>query len=204
MIITDSGEGRFHYIHDANFNVVAMTDTSWNVKERYTYSPYGEVTILNGASDADSMVSEWSVDADQVSDLGNELLYTGRRLDPLTGLYYYRNRYYHAQLGRFVNRDPIGYEGSPYNLYEYVSAAPIDFADPFGHAKCPIAGYEHYTLVSKPDQTGLPYRGDAGTTWRDEETHRTFAYDWRESKKLAFEWVINSDAVVVGSCNEGI
>ena len=33
-----------------------------------------------------------------------------------TGLHYYRNRYYHAQLGRFVSRDPIEYEDGR-NLY---------------------------------------------------------------------------------------
>jgi RHS repeat-associated protein len=37
-------------------------------------------------------------------------LYTGRLLDTLTGLYYYRARFYDAVLERFVNRDPIGYK----------------------------------------------------------------------------------------------
>ena len=47
----------------------------------------------------------------------NPYTFTGRRLDDETGLFYYRNRYYHAQLGRFVTRDPIGYEGGGWNLY---------------------------------------------------------------------------------------
>jgi len=35
-------------------------------------------------------------------------------------------------LGRFVNRDPIGYEGSRWNLYEYGADNPITNKDPLG------------------------------------------------------------------------
>ena len=35
--------------------------------------------------------------------------YTGRREDLETGLYYFRARYYSAQLGRFISRDPLGF-----------------------------------------------------------------------------------------------
>lgn len=68
-------------------------------------------------------------------DSDNEFLYTGRRLDPETGLYQYRERYYHSQLGRFINRDPIFYGGSQWNLYEYVSGSPVNWLDPFGQSK---------------------------------------------------------------------
>ena len=64
--------------------------------------------------------------------IANPYTFTGRRFDEETGLYYYRNRYYHAQLGRFVSRDPIGYEGSEWNLYEYVASNPLVATDPLG------------------------------------------------------------------------
>ena len=60
------------------------------------------------------------------------MTFTGRRLDDETGLFYYRNRYYHAQLGRFVTRDPTGYGGSQWNLYEYVGGRPVARVDPTG------------------------------------------------------------------------
>ena len=47
------------------------------------------------------------------------------------GLYYYRHRVYHAHLGRFVSRDPVGYE-SGHNLFEYVNSAPVQDLDPLG------------------------------------------------------------------------
>ncbi len=91
--------------------------------------------------------------------IANEYLYTGRRLDPETGLQLNRNRFYYAALGRWLNRDPIGYEGSPWNLYEYVSGMPtigldpdgLDFFDDkcFGRCKrmeCPEAAAECATL----------------------------------------------------------
>jgi len=129
-------DGHF-YLHDANYNVTAVMDDAGAVVERYSYTPYGEATVLD---------PNFSVDSDGVSDIGNEYLYTGRRRDPETGLQLNRNRFYHAPLGRWVNRDPIGYEGSEWNLYEYVGGMPTRFVDP--------SGFQFYTPY--PPGTGLP------------------------------------------------
>jgi RHS repeat-associated protein len=63
-----------------------------------------------------------------------------RELDLETGLQINRNRYLHLQLGRWLTRDPIGYEGSPYNLHEYVSGSPTNITDPTGEALPIIIG----------------------------------------------------------------
>jgi hypothetical protein len=65
-----------YYLNDANFNVVALANTSGAVIERYAYSPYGEINILDDDYDPDS---------DGASDVGNELLFQGLRFDPYTG-----------------------------------------------------------------------------------------------------------------------
>ncbi|KAA0256970.1 MAG: RHS repeat-associated core domain-containing protein, partial [Chloroflexi bacterium] len=63
---------------------------------------------------------------------GNPFLFTGRRLDPETGLYFYRFRTYHPTLKQFIQRDPLGYVDSA-SLYQYVRANPIGFFDPLGY-----------------------------------------------------------------------
>jgi RHS repeat-associated protein len=57
--------------------------------------------------------------------------YTGQRIDPETGLYYYRGRMYSTVLGRFPQPDPIGYAGGS-NLYAYVGNDPLNRFDPSG------------------------------------------------------------------------
>ncbi|MDZ7616772.1 MAG: RHS repeat-associated core domain-containing protein, partial [Patescibacteria group bacterium] len=121
---------RLFYLADANFNVTALVGLvetepdvfEWQVVERYVYSPYGAVTIYT---------PDWStVLAESAHD--NTTLYTGREFDSETGLYYYRARYYHAELGQFVSRDPIGYDAGDVNLYRYVGTSPIGRTDPTG------------------------------------------------------------------------
>ena len=59
-----------------------------------------------------------------------------------TGECYYRHRMYHAQLGRFGSRDPVGYEGGV-NLFRYVLNNPLIYVDATGEQAidaCPICG----------------------------------------------------------------
>jgi RHS repeat-associated protein len=56
--------------------------------------------------------------------------YTGRE-DDGSGLLYYRARYYHPRLQRFISEDPIEFRGG-INLYRYVSNNPIKWKDSNG------------------------------------------------------------------------
>ncbi len=113
---------RLYYLNDANFNVTALLDTAGDALERYVYSPYGVVTIYDAT---------WT-NTRSTSSYANVSLYTGRELDPETGLYYYRNRYYGAELGRFVSRDPIEYGDRDASLYRYSDDVPVTRTDPTG------------------------------------------------------------------------
>ncbi|MEJ7623364.1 MAG: RHS repeat-associated core domain-containing protein [Pyrinomonadaceae bacterium] len=58
--------------------------------------------------------------------------FTGREIDPLSGLNYYRARFHDPNLGRFTSEDPIGFGGGDINLYGYVRNRPLQLRDPRG------------------------------------------------------------------------
>jgi len=74
---------------------------------------------------------------------GNDRLYTGREYDSEIGLYYYRARYYDAETGRFISRDPIGY-ADDVNLYGYVGNSPVNYVDPLGLAMRGIWAFGYF------------------------------------------------------------
>ena len=99
------------FVHtDKMGSIIAMSGSTGALSEGpYTYDAYG-----NGAPAT-----------------GIPFKFTGQRLDPETGLYYYRARYYSAALGRFLQTDPVGYKDDV-DLYTYVGDDPTDKADPTG------------------------------------------------------------------------
>ena len=61
--------------------------------------------------------------------------YTGQMTLPGgDGLMHYRARAYDPALGRFLQPDPIGYDGGM-NLYAYVGADPMNLIDPWAAVK---------------------------------------------------------------------
>lgn len=76
--------------------------------------------------------ANFAVDADGVSDIGNTHFYTGRELDAETGLQLNRHRFYGSHIGRWLTRDPIGYDDRTHNLYLYTDGSPVTRVDPDG------------------------------------------------------------------------
>jgi RHS repeat-associated protein len=116
-------DGMHYYCQDANYNVTAVVDATGSVLERYDYTPYGEVTFLDPSFIAQSS-----------SIIANQHLYTGRELDPETGLQLNRHRYYVSHIGRWTARDPIEYGAQDFNLYCYVADNPANAFDGNGLA----------------------------------------------------------------------
>ncbi|MHA7179856.1 RHS repeat-associated core domain-containing protein [Arthrobacter sp. MDB2-24] len=72
-----------------------------------------------------------------VHDAGISSPFTSYDRDTSTGLDYAVNRFYHPELGRFLQPDPLGAEGftsdsSSMNLYAYCNDDPINRTDPLG------------------------------------------------------------------------
>ncbi|QDV84101.1 RHS repeat domain-containing protein [Planctomycetes bacterium TBK1r] len=109
------------YLRGQQYSINALTDSSGTIKERYAYDAYGGLSIFDAAGTARTTTAE-----------GNRYTYTGREYDDVLDLYHHRARMYDSIAGRFCSRDPIGFMGSPFNLYEYVSAMPLSARDPSG------------------------------------------------------------------------
>ena len=110
-----------YYTTDANMNVTALVDaSSGTAVERYLYDAYGTVTFLTGS---------WG--SRSASNYDNAILYCGYYWNWETGLYLARRRFLHPTVGRWMQRDPIGYAGSV-SLYEYADADPTGGVDPWG------------------------------------------------------------------------
>ena len=90
------------------------------ISQRFDYDAFGAVTVLdkNGAVIPDAPKTN--------------CLFTGREFQPESGLYNYRNRFYHPGVGRFLQTDPVGIKAGDINIYTYVGNNPVILNDPFG------------------------------------------------------------------------
>ena len=112
--------GTLYWHHtDHQGSVIATSNAAGVPVSIVNYSPNGELgTALDGS-------------ALTAPPTGSPFGYTGRQYDPETGLWQYRARYYHSQLGQFLSHDPIGTKDDP-NLYLYVGNDPVNRMDPTG------------------------------------------------------------------------
>ena len=111
------------YTPDGQGNASQQIDAgSGNVVASYLFDGYG----MRKVASSDPTASQ-----DPYSGYGG---LAGYYTDWETGLSLLGFRYYDVLAGRFLTRDPIGFEGG-INLYEYVGNHPIGFVDPMGTLK---------------------------------------------------------------------
>jgi RHS repeat-associated protein len=106
------------YAHENSIgSIAALSNSAGTALERYVYDPFGATTVtLDGAT-------------------GNPIRFHGAYFDPETGFYHMRARAYSPTLGRFVQRDPIGFWGDGENAgnpYTIVGNDPVDDVDSTG------------------------------------------------------------------------
>src|ERR1700731_1414736 len=140
----------FHQ-YDARGHCILTTDISGNMMEEYDYDAWGKPHFYSGSS-------WWSWDLGY-SEFGNRFLFTGREWLSDLGVYDYRNRLYHPELGRFLQPDPKEFAAGDYNLYRYCHNDPINKSDPFGLLE---ADHEDKELA-KPTLVADTYRPVTGS-----------------------------------------
>lgn len=125
LIQITAGGTKTYYHSNHQGSVIATTNSSGAVLNRYTYGPFGESAALTGTTHG----------------------YTGQRYDSETGNYYFKMRHYSPKSGRFLQADPIGMAGGM-NLYSYVSNSPNTSIDPLGLTELPTGMRVHAGGVS--------------------------------------------------------
>jgi RHS repeat-associated protein len=106
------GASSHYYEADGLGSVTSLTDSGGTVGETYKYDAYGNLT--SGGTT-----------------LNNPFRYTAREWDADAGMYYYRARYYHPILSRFLSEDHTRFKADS-NFYRYVANNPVNLVDPSG------------------------------------------------------------------------
>jgi len=122
--IWQKGATQYFFSQDHLGSTTALTNTSGALIEREAYDAYGNT--------AGSSLTRYG--------------YTGRERDSISGLMYYRARWYDAQIGRFVSEDPIGLAGG-INQFGYVNGNPQNGVDPSGLYDVDVHYYLTYHLA---------------------------------------------------------
>ena len=112
--------------------------------------------------------------------------YTGKAFDTDTHLQNNINRWYDANIGRWLSTDPIGFNGNDTNLYRYVGNIPIRWLDHNG-LKCSDCGASSWDLkhfmfgcptANERNKEILKNRGLTGLSPVDgQKTHGTYFTD---------------------------
>ena len=100
---------------DANGNVTECTDTSGTVIAHYEFSPFGETVVQSGT---------------RANTFG--FRYSTKYREEESGFYYYGLRYFVPEIGRWLNRDPIGNFLAGVNEYPFVANNPCNQNDILG------------------------------------------------------------------------
>src|SRR5262249_40592585 len=110
----------FFYQYDGLGSVVGLTDGGGKLLGRYSYDAWGQDDLTAPEPQLGTK---------------NKFRFTGEALDPGTGLYYLRARYYDPMLRRFLVPDPVlGPPAHPLSRqkYPYAVSNPTNMIDPSG------------------------------------------------------------------------
>jgi RHS repeat-associated protein len=111
LLAENTNGSTYYYLLDPfGGSVVGLTDSSGNLADNYTYSPYGQQTAVK-------------------STVPNLFGYDGGLQASGTGLIHFGARYYNPALGQWTQLDPSGQDLG----YVYAGDNPVNYADPTGY-----------------------------------------------------------------------
>jgi len=139
-----------YYFQDASGSTSHVTDVNGGLLEWYRYDLQGKPIFYN---QSDQQIS--------ASAYGVCYLFTGQQWRSELGLYDLRNRFYSPDIGRFLQTDPIGFDGDATNLYRYCGNNPVVRSDSTGTAMQNLKADQ--SGVGRGDFLDYGYHGGDGT-----------------------------------------
>jgi RHS repeat-associated protein len=116
-------ESRLYCLQDPSWNVTVIADDNGDIQERAAYGAFGKPAFLTPTYGTRSATSyDW------------ETLFAAYRFDGESGQCHVRNRTLLLSLGRWGQRDRLGFGAAPeLQLYSYVGNRPLRATDPYGY-----------------------------------------------------------------------
>ena len=130
------GGNVYYYMYNPQGDVIGLFDDYLNVVVEYTYDSWGKVKTTGTLKDT----------------LGkaNPFRYRGYYYDEESGMYYLNSRYYHPEIGRFINADGYIQTGQSIldkNMFAYCMNNPVNYVDFSGEFPWAIAIFLALTTV---------------------------------------------------------
>ena len=115
----------YYYHNDHLGTPLLMTSSSGSTVWQGEFKPFGESVSVSGS-------------------ITNNLRFPGQYYDSETDLHYNYFRDYKAEIGRYVEADPIGLDKGRNHLFFYVKNSPVNLIDFFGLKWKFLWWYEDY------------------------------------------------------------
>ena len=136
-----SGSVTTQYIHrDHESNIVAITDPSKSVSQRFSFDAFGKRRYTNWTADT----SDTQFSVTHITERG----YTGHEHLDNTRLIHMNGRVQDPIIGRMISADPFvpnAVDGQSFNRYSYVTNNPLSMIDP--------SGFEHRRIIFRGGET---------------------------------------------------
>ncbi len=155
------GSDSRYYIHSPAGALLYSIDATTDARNFYHYDEMGNTTFVT--NDAGNMVASYAY-----SPFGKLIAETGTLENPFTwqgqsgimtesdGLYYIRARYYDANAGRFISRDPVkSSKPMTINPYQYALNNTLRFVD-FNGRDVVLAGFGRFGLQTDKGAKNSP------------------------------------------------
>jgi len=116
--LNGNGSDSRYYQYDHRGNVASVTDANGKITKGYQYDAFGNIAFSFQTGQSGPATND------------GDILFTGKDLDPDTGLYYFNARWYDPELGQYISR--TDFDPDEEHPYAFCEDDPISYVDPDG------------------------------------------------------------------------